>query len=131
VARTEASAFPWGPSGRLCRIILQSQPNPTLETILYTISGVTVMDMTAGAREASQSSGAESIRPAASDTASRFAVQRNWTLLRASGIRHGSMAVRTHFVGNAGLLQPVLRQPRIGGLDRALDMIGGSREVIR
>jgi hypothetical protein len=60
-----------GPSGRLCRIILQSQPNPTLETILYTISGATVMDMTVGGCEASESPGAESIRRAASDTARR------------------------------------------------------------
>jgi hypothetical protein len=50
VARTEASTFPWNPSGKLCRnyfIPCLNQPNPTIEAMLYTISRVPVMDMTA------------------------------------------------------------------------------------
>src|ERR1700716_691217 len=41
-----------------------------------------------------------------------------------------SMAVRAQLVGNPTLLEPALRQPGVGGLDRPRDMIVGSREVI-
>ena len=34
-----------------------------------------------------------------------------------------SMTMQAHLVGNAALLQAVLRQPRVGGPDGALDMI--------
>jgi hypothetical protein len=53
--------------GSLRQILLyysyQPQPNPTIKTTLYTISGVEVMDMTAARWEASEFGGEESIRP--------------------------------------------------------------------
>ena len=64
-----------------------------------------------------------------------FAVQRGRWIWR-SGL--GGLAFRAwrsvtmwpHRVGNPALLQPVLRQPRVGGLDRARDVIGGPREIV-
>jgi hypothetical protein len=41
------------------------------------------------------------------------------------------MGVRPHLVGNLALLQAVLGQPRVRGLDGALDVIGGAREIVR
>ena len=41
------------------------------------------------------------------------------------------MGMWPHLVGNLALLQAVLGQLRIGGLDGARDVIGGAREVVR
>jgi hypothetical protein len=41
-----------------------------------------------------------------------------------------SVIVRPHRVGDIALLQAVLLDPGIGGLDRASDMIGCSREIV-
>src|SRR5882672_11484027 len=44
---------------------------------------------------------------------------------------HALVAVRPHLVGNLALLQAVLGQPRIRGLDGARDVIGAARETVR
>jgi hypothetical protein len=82
--------------------------------------------MTAGGREAIESCRREAIHPAVSDVSVMgfFAVQRK----ARPGL--GSMRVRAHLVGNPVFLQAVPGEPGVGALDRALDMIGGSREVI-
>ena len=85
--------------------------------------------MTADGREATESTARESIRPrrAILPADAHFAVQRNSRGLDGScgsswGL-DGSMAVRAHFFGDSALLQAALRQPGVGALDRAVDMI--------
>jgi len=47
VARTESINVSMEPLRQILPYYLSPQPNPTIRTILYTISGVEVMDMTA------------------------------------------------------------------------------------
>src|SRR5258705_13577758 len=47
------------------------------------------------------------------------------------GVAADSVAVRAHLVGYPALFQTALRQPGVGAVDSALDMVGRAREVVR
>ena len=96
----------------------RDQPNPTDRTSAICLYASGLKDVTPDRAEVTGSGAGPLTLP--------LALQRN-----PSATPRRSVAVGTHLVGDPALLQTVLRQPRIGDPDRALDMIRGAGEIVR
>src|SRR5258705_1130891 len=69
--------------------------------------------------------------PAAGNQSAHLQAPVASLLLQCNETRYGSVAVRAHLVRDLALLQAVLREPSVGAQNGAIDVIGGTRKIVR